>query len=332
MRDLIQASSLRGFDRLTTELGGDPDALLRAAGLDSDVAAHPEGWLAYSALADLLDRAATTLDRPDFGLRLARYQGIEILGAVALIARHAATATEALAGLRRYGRVYSPAFEVDVADLDERRARYTFTVVIPGVPRPAQVLELSLGVSLDLFRILLGDGWRPRCVLLPHPAGCEPSVYCDFFTAPVSFSTGTCGFDIERSDLDRPRSADDPRIRRLAEQYLEQATGATDLDTQVRELIRRCLPTGQTTVAAVAEHLRLHPRTLQRRLRDDRTSFEALLDDMRRERAEHYLRHTDRPLGQIAGLLGYSEQSALSRAARRWFDEPPRRLRDRARR
>jgi AraC-like DNA-binding protein len=79
----------------------------------------------------------------------------------------------------------------------------------------------------------------------------------------------------------------------------------------------------------VARVLDLHPRTLQRRLAEEGTTFGAVLDETRRSAALRWLTTTDVPLGQIAGLVGLSESSALTRCARRWWGAPPRDVRRR---
>ena len=73
----------------------------------------------------------------------------------------------------------------------------------------------------------------------------------------------------------------------------------------------------------VAQQLLLHPKTLQRRLRDEGTTFPALVDQLRQEIAERCLGDTDLALGQLAKQLGYVEQSELSRSCRRWFGHTP---------
>lgn len=83
--------------------------------------------------------------------------------------------------------------------------------------------------------------------------------------------------------------------------------------------LRRLLPAGSLDRDLIAGHLCLHPRTLQRRLAAEGTTFAALVDDVRREEAERWLRDTDMPMGRLAGLLGYSEQSVLTRSCHRWF-------------
>jgi len=73
----------------------------------------------------------------------------------------------------------------------------------------------------------------------------------------------------------------------------------------------------------------MHPRTLQRRVREEGTTFEAIKDQARRDLAQRYLSQPDLPLTQITALLGYSEQSAFGRSCRRWFDMTPRQERAR---
>jgi AraC-like DNA-binding protein len=71
----------------------------------------------------------------------------------------------------------------------------------------------------------------------------------------------------------------------------------------------------------------MHTRTLQRRLGEQGLFFEDIVDDVRRSRAEEYMRYGVIPLAEIAGLLGYSDQSSLNRSCVRWFGRTPAQLR-----
>ncbi|MGA9277007.1 helix-turn-helix transcriptional regulator [Ilumatobacter sp.] len=77
----------------------------------------------------------------------------------------------------------------------------------------------------------------------------------------------------------------------------------------------------------MADRLAMHPRTVQRRLTAEGTSFEILVDDVRREIVAHHLRDTDLPLSRLATMAGYSEQSSLTRGCKRWFGATPTRCR-----
>jgi AraC-like DNA-binding protein len=103
---------------------------------------------------------------------------------------------------------------------------------------------------------------------------------------------------------------------------------AMSLSARVRVLITQHLVEGKCTCKHVASALGLHPRTLQRRLRQESESFEAIKDSVRRDVALRYLQQPDISLVQVTEMLGYSETSVLSRSCLRWFSASPRRLRN----
>ena len=74
---------------------------------------------------------------------------------------------------------------------------------------------------------------------------------------------------------------------------------------------------------SVAAALHMSARTLQRKLENAGTGFARLLDDLRRELAERYLGDTRNSVSEVAFLLGFSQQSSLSRASNRWFGVSP---------
>jgi len=118
-----------------------------------------------------------------------------------------------------------------------------------------------------------------------------------------------------------------PRDRAVSEE-IPNGGNAMSLSARVRILINRQLVEGNCTCKGVASSLGLHPRTLQRRLREENESFEAIKDSVRRDVALRYLQQPDISLVQVTELLGYSETSVLSRSCVRWFSASPRRLRN----
>ena len=99
------------------------------------------------------------------------------------------------------------------------------------------------------------------------------------------------------------------------------------MERLLREQIRQRLLYGEPALEDVAEMLGMASWSLQRRLREQGLSFSQLVDNVRRELANRYLRQPQLPISQLALLLGYSETSAFSRAFRRWFGVSPRQWR-----
>ncbi|MGB8391369.1 helix-turn-helix transcriptional regulator, partial [Mycobacterium sp.] len=131
------------------------------------------------------------------------------------------------------------------------------------------------------------------------------------------------GFTVRSADLDRRLNRDDVAHRAVVD-YLSSITplGAGIVES-VRTIVRQLLPTGAGTLDVVAEQFQLHPKTLQRRLADEGTTFAALVDQVRKEATERYLRSTGISLAHLARELGYAEQSVLTRSCKRWFGTGP---------
>ena len=117
----------------------------------------------------------------------------------------------------------------------------------------------------------------------------------------------------------------------MAVDYLTAHFGdpGQSISSRVRLAIRRTLSTVHASKPAIADLLGMHQRTLQRRLEAEGTSFEDIREEVRKQAALRYLCETRVPFTQLAGLIGLSEQSALTRSCRRWFGETPSEVRRR---
>jgi len=286
-------------------------------------------------VATVLELAAHELGRGDLGLLVAERQDLSMLGALALAIESSPTVADAVECTSRYLFVHAPAMRITVVADPEGVAgveglRYDLTV--PGVAPLPQGTTLSLGTLHRIIRSLAGGSYGLRSVDLPHPPVAPRSTYEDFFGARVRFDRPAALLRLPSSLGALPLTGRDETVRRLALEHLARQTDAAGepadrLAPRVRGAVEQLLGTGAPEVGAVAGLLDLHPRTLQRRLAAEGTTFGALLDDVRRDQARRYLVSTDLALGQVAGLLGLSEQSALTRAARRWWGRTPSQVR-----
>ena len=116
-------------------------------------------------------------------------------------------------------------------------------------------------------------------------------------------------------------------VTRFCDQELAQQKSEEDPLNRVRDAILRCLQRGNIGPKRVADELGIAPGSLHRLLKSQGTSFQRLFDDTRRRLAHRYLFESSLTLTDIAQRVGYSELSAFSRAARRWFGASPRSIR-----
>lgn len=324
---LVRARALSGFDSLVERLGGDANALLQSAGLSSRDLLNPEDCVALEKVARLTDIAAKALATPDFGLRLAAQQDISVLGAVALIAQYSATVGEALAGVARHLPYHTPSAHLSLAD-DPQRPDYQLIIysmsMAPDWPRQ-QTMELSYGVLLSFLKLLTAEQGADWYLGFRHQAGCSPGCYQQHFACHLSFQQNQDALSIPQCLLDLPIDTNDSQLRESAERFVQNLLHRFPLDviSQVETLVERQLASGGGTLQRVAAQLGLHERTLQRRLEEQGCYFEDIVERLRRDRAHTFLIDSALPLAEVASVLGYSEQSSLNRACKRWFNMSP---------
>lgn len=329
---VVRGTALSNYPSLVAELGGDPASLLRAAGIRQQDAGNYDAFIPYLAAIHAIESAAQATKTPDFGRRLAQRQGIEILGPVGVAARTAATVADALKIFGTYMAAYSPVIAIRVTPLaDSRLSFLTIEFLLDGAPPHAQTTELSLGVSLRVFRLLMGADFTPLKVHLPHEPLTATTDYVSFFGCAPEFASRTAGFTVRTADLNRPLHRDDVAHKAVVE-YLNSITPQdAGIVESVRIIVRQLLPTGAATLDVVAGQFNVHPKTLQRRLAEQGTTFAAVVDQVRKDAAERYLRSTGISLTHLARELGYAEQSVLTRSCKRWFGTGPAAYRSRTR-
>lgn len=334
---VIRSAGLRGFRAAVAELGGNAEALADAAGLPRSALDTDDLLVPERAVARVLEAAARELACPDLGLRVAARQDPGVLGPLALAARHSETVRDALECTSRYLFVHAPSLELALVP-DPYGARGVTAVRYGGSSATArdpgrgspQGTDLGLGLLHRALSSLVGGRYGLRTVELAHRPAAPLRVYQEFFGAPVRTGRPDVLLRIPTSTLARPLHGD-AGVRQVALAFLDtQLPGAGSAwAPRVRGVLVQLLGTAAPEVEAVARVLDLHPRTLQRRLAEEGTTFGAVLDETRRSAALRWLTTTDVPLGQIAGLVGLSESSALTRCARRWWGAPPRDVRRR---
>lgn len=330
MSALVRAQSLCGYRELVSELGGNPNRLLRGAGIDPAALSQLTALITFENLIDLLEQSAADLECPDFGLRLADRQDIGILGTLAVAMRYSPTVGEAMGCGTKYLHFHNAAVAFTVTTTERRgQARLAFDTLVRHDPRWAQTAEHGIGLAWRIMSMLSEGRCHLRQVWFPHPPVAPETAYASRFGAPIRFRADRLGLAYDSRDLNLSISEANGELHDLSTRYLEDhlPRGRTPFSIQVRHTIEALLGTGTCGHRQVASAMYMHPRTLQRRLREEDTTFEEIKDEARRDLAQRYLSHPDVPLAQVSSLLDYSEQSALGRSCRRWFHSTPRSMR-----
>lgn len=326
----IRTSALVGFEALVADLGGNFEHLLSQVHIDQTVLARQDNTIPFRSFIKLLDTTATALDCKTFGLQLAKRQGFEQLGTLALIGLNSSTVGDAVASMSKYLDFHSPASfgSLDTAS-DPKNPKIIFDIRLEGVASRRQLYELAIGLIYQELLVMTRGVFAAEAIFFKHSTPLPIAIYRNYFHAPVFFEQDVNAVVLKPDDLKKRIDKANPQMREMVAEYVRQASSVhgSDITSQVRLLINRLLPTGDCGIQQVAKNLSMHQRTLQRKLRDENSVFEKILDEVRAERAAELLMDSKLSMGQIAMTLGYLSQQSFNRSCERWFGMSPMRMR-----
>jgi AraC-like DNA-binding protein len=265
---------------------------------------------------------------PQLALAIADATPIGAFGIVEYVCRSAPTLGEALQQWVRYLNLIDDAVEVGL-EVDGDRA-YLGVVRESEAPAPASH-ELCFALVARHARGLVTGPFRVVSVELVHPG--DPAPYRAWFDAPVVFGAESTRIVLPRSALDLSLVSSDPQLltilTRAADELGRRGTSDGTISAQVARVLRDELRSDHGTIDHVAKRLGMTPRSLQRRLKDENTSFQTVREQVRQELAQRYLEER-MSIAEISFLLGFSEPSAFFRAFKRWTGVTPVEARRRA--
>ena len=299
--------------------GHDPAQVLGAPRPDQAQHFVPmSDWQTWLRRVDALEK------RPALALRIAEGISARHFGVVGYTALACGTLAEAMQRLERYHTSVYDANPATITATDEG------VVIEWGVERGrpgALVDETAIASVVQLARDMTGRYWPVMSVSFVNPAPESTQPYEDFFGGQVVFGSPVTRLVFAHAYLALPLRKSDPSLLSLldqqAEALLQQVAAVPAIVDAWRKTLVPLIREGKTSLAALAQAHHTSPRSLQRRLSEQGTSFQQLLDNTRQHLAEGHLRDAKLDLAEIALLLGYSEQSAFTRAFRAWTGLAP---------
>jgi AraC-like DNA-binding protein len=330
---VVRTDALRGYAGLVRELGGDPDELLRRAGIRLQLAGKAVQAIPYQKLASLLHETALATGHADLGLRLAARQGgTTVLGPLEVAMRNLPTLGEAF----DYYIAHAVAFSSAVSIVREREAEtgrpyFRFEMYLSRLPHAQQVAEHAMGLLHHVIIALSAGKVRSRELWFSHGPVSPIADYRRYFGTRVEMNMPFTAIFLAEADLAVPIPDRAEALFQLADAFIDsEYSMATPLSARVRSVLTGSLASGGTSKQGIARQLGMHARTLERKLAAEGSGFRALIEEVRRDAAHRYLTETTLPITQIAAMLGFGEPAVLTRSCRRWFGCPPRELRNRA--
>jgi AraC-like DNA-binding protein len=305
----------------------DPAPLLHRVGLSEQDLNDQENHISSAAQARLLEFAAEALHDPALGLHLATEVDPRELGLVYYIASAAKDLGEAIELLARYCRIVNEAIRVRMT---RGSGELAIEVHVVGVPRllAAQYAELAIAFILKSLRVITGRNVHPTKITIIHMRHSGIREFERICGCPIEFGGASDQLFFSIESLAVPLITEDlfllDVLRPICDEAAKQReTAPGSLRALVESEAQKLLPHGRAQRHIVAQKLAMSTRTLARRLASEGTTFEEVVDDLRRSLAFQYMKTAGISLSQVAWLLGYEGATSLNHAFKRWTGGSP---------
>ena len=219
--------------------------------------------------------------------------------------------------------------------IEETRTQARMVIDLTGgdlaranLPALRHFTEATFGTILKFSRMLLGEvpvnafEIHFRYPRPPYADQCE-----QVYGTRVLFGQKQNALIFDRALLDRPLKGAFPSLHQQAEHMVERRVASLPRGASVSRMVERVLTKNPDLLGSgierVATELKMHPRTLQRRLREEDQSFAELLARARFQVAVDLLQAGKEDIESISERLGFSDRRSFTRAFTRWAGRTP---------
>ncbi|NLY94402.1 MAG: AraC family transcriptional regulator [Myxococcales bacterium] len=308
------------------------DELLEGTGLRPGDLADPDATLKGTAMRALLERALDLTGEPGLGFYMGLYVKLSAHGSVGLAAMTSATLEDALRIAVRYAAIRAQHVELELT-VDEAEAALVFHESAPLGRARGFVLESMITGFVQMGKAMLGRRPPGRVeVAMPEPPHFQG--FAHLWPSPVRWGAPTTRLVFPRDLLATPLLMADAFASERALAECEQELARLGETSSFLASVRRqmmSLPRGFPSAEELAAARHVSLRTLKRKLAAHGTTYQALLDELRRDRAIALLDDPSASIAHVAELLGYADPSNFNRAFKRWMGVSPTEYRARRR-
>jgi AraC-like DNA-binding protein len=305
----------------------DPAPLLERFGLSEQAVNEDEIRVSAVAQARFLESVAEALHDPALGFHLATQVNPRAVGLLFYVTSAAKDLGEAIELFARYLRIVNEGVRVK---LTRQSGDLVVELHLAGVPRFRAGHNTEFGIALIVksLREITGRNLRPTKITFVHRRSSDFPEFERFCGCPVEFGGPFDGLVLSNQSLAVPLITEDMHLLDVLRPICDEAakqreTAPGSIRALVENEAQKLLPHGRAQRHNVAKGLAMSTRTLARRLAGEGTTFEDVVDELRRTLALQYVRTPSISLSQIAWLLGYEGGTSFSHAFRRWTGGPP---------
>ena len=306
--------------------GLDSKSIFADAGIDLDDVKKPHARIPTNLMAKVWERAVADSKDPYIALNVAAQFKPTVFSALGMSLAASRHAFDAIKRAAKYSQIISDGSLTELEETEDELHFYLKPRPPLTIPVNKFGIESIFGSMYTVLKSVAGNDFRPKEIIFQHEFEGDIKPYEDFFNCPVSFGGTANRIIFSMDELFQEQAFANSTLTSTLDQWIEEHLFSFKeelLATKVKKYILKNLASQTVDQTSVAKELAVSPRVLQRRLKEEGTSYSELLDDCRHILAIKLISQNKLPLSEVTYMLGFSDQSNFSRAFKRWTGSTP---------
>ncbi len=285
----------------------------------------PEQFVSHALLKQYIETVIEKTNTPELGLYFGQFLNFTAHGDLGNAVISSKNLNESLQMISKYFKTRTPLIDINIETQNEVCMMSASFNLLPDAVEHFLV-DAYFATLISVRKFILNDKHYDVSIYLkrPKPKNTEP--YTELFGEKVFFSAKNNEYHLPTESLALTFPLSNPIAREIAErkcqQKLKELEHLDDLVSKVKTLLI-ATPCYFQNLDELAQQLHMSTRTLRRKLSDLDTSYQTILDELRKELAINYLQNSSLSIVEIAHMLQFSDSSNFSSAFRKWTNKPP---------
>jgi len=327
---LVNMAIVRPIIIAAIDSGARMEDICLGAGIDPALVNDPQATVTLAQRCRILEECERLANDPFLGLRAGQCTSPMILGIAGHLMETSANMGEVFDNLARFSATFSQQISFET---QREGDRYFFRAIptpmwedfSPGTIRTP--VDLIFSAAIFLFKLLNGRQVRPLAAHYRYPRPADTTVHEQHLRVAPLWRQEQNMLVMHGSDMELPVIGHNPELnlhfQRLLEERLQGMEQGNSTSTEVRRIILRHFRFSLPDLVEVAGHMHVTPRTLQRRLALEGSSFQSIVDAVKRDLSLGMLANMSLSVSEVGYKLGYGEPAAFQRAFKRWTGSTP---------
>lgn len=323
MKQASQFTVHKGWKVLLTDIGLNPIQVLTLAGLPTDTFNRQEVKISPEQYFGMWQAVEEMAGRDDLPLKFGQSISVEAFDPPIFASLCSANLNEALGRLSHFKRLIGPMHLLVEADQERTSVNIELYRYEGDIPTSIGALEIVFFTALG--RLGTRKNIVPLKLELPELPG-NMEAYTEYFGREIT-PGNSIKITFTSVDANYPFITENKAMWEFFEPGLKEKLSELDEKTttsqKLKSVLLSLLPSGNSSIEQAAKKLAMSPRTLQRHLAKEASSYQVVLNGTRRELAQYYLNNSAIAPNEISFLLGYQDSNSFLRAFKDWTGTTP---------